>query len=233
MKHYGIIYCAYNKINYKRYIGQTVQLLCERKGGHYTKDPDIYFHRALRKYEKEDWEWSEIDYADSKEELDEKEIYWINFYDTSNPNKGYNILPGGSGVKPTQEQIQYARNRLIEANNTQNKELKKIRNIKCIETGQVFKTARDAGRAMNIHAGHITEVANGKLNTAGGYHWEWCIELNLYPNAIYCLELDKIYLSYNEAHTQDHFSGIYLSRAFKEQGSPCQYAGYTFYKINN
>ena len=86
---------------------------------------------------------------------------------------------------------------------------------------------------MNIHHGHIVEVANGRLKTAGGYHWQWCIDVTLHPNAIYCLELNKMYLSYNEARNESHFSGTHLSRAFKAQGSPCVYAGYTFYKIND
>ena len=86
---------------------------------------------------------------------------------------------------------------------------------------------------MNISHSHITEAANGKLKSAGGFHWEWCIDISFYPNALYCKELDKIYLSYNEARTQDHFSGTHLGRASKEQGSPFVYGGYTFYKIND
>lgn len=233
MKKYGIIYCAYNKINQKRYIGQTIQLLCERRAAHYSKDKDIYFHRALHKYRIEDWEWTEIDIAYSKEELDEKEKYWIQFYNTLNPDKGYNILPGGSSCRPTQAQIRYARNCFTERYSKENKSTHQMRNIKCIETQQIFKSAAEASRLMHIHHGHITEAANGKLNTAGGYHWEWCIDLNLYPNALYCLELDKLYLTYNEARNQDHFSGTHLGRAYKEQGSPFQYAGYTFYKLND
>lgn len=230
---YGIIYCAYNKVNQKRYIGQTVQRLCERRAAHYTKDPEIYFHKALHKYNKEDFDWSIIDEAQSKEELNQKEQFWIQYYDTLNPDKGYNLLPGGEGYKPAQEQIQYARNRFVEKYSNDPIFLKKKKNIRCVETNQIFATAAEASRAMHIHHGHITEAANGKLNTAGGYHWQWCIDISLYPNAIYCVELDKIYLSYNEARTIDHFSGTYLARAFKEQGSPCLYAGYTFYKINN
>lgn len=230
---YGIIYCAYNKVNQKRYIGQTVQRLCERRAAHYTKEPEIYFHKALHKYNKEDFDWSIIDEAQSKEELNQKEQFWIQYYDTLNPDKGYNLLPGGEGYKPTQEQIQYARNRFVEKYSNDPIFLKRKKNIRCVETNQIFATAAEASRAMHIHHGHITEAANGKLNTAGGYHWQWCIDISLYPNAIYCVELDKIYLSYNEARTIDHFSGTYLARAFKEQGSPCVYAGYTFYKINN
>lgn len=233
MEKYGIIYCAYNKINQKRYIGQTIRSLCERRANHYSHNPEIYFHKALKKYKPEDWEWSEIDTASSKEELDKKERYWIDYYGTLNPSKGYNILEGGSGNKPSQEQIRYARNQFVQQYSNNNKPLKQIKNIKCVETQQIFKTAIEASKKMNIHHGHITEAANGKLHTAGGYHWEWCIDLSLYPNALYCLELNKIYLSYNEARVQDHFSGTNLNRAYQKQGSPFIYAGYTFYKINN
>ena len=233
MKMYVIIYCAYNKVNQKRYIGQTIQKLCERRAAHYTKDPEIYFHRALHKYSKDDFEWSIIDTAYSQEELNEKEIYWIKKYDTLNPIYGYNLLSGGQGGKPTKEQIQYARNKFVEKYSSDAKHLKQVKNIKCIETGKIYKTAAEASRETNVHHGHITEAANGKLKTAGGYHWEWCIDIGLYPNAIYCLELDKMYLSYNEARNEDHFSGTHLGRAFKAQGSPCVYAGYTFYKVNN
>ena len=91
MEKYGIIYCAYNKVNQKRYIGQTIQRLCERRVAHYTKDPQIYFHRALHKYDKEDFEWSVIDVAQSKEELDQKEKFWIKQYNTLDPTRGYNL----------------------------------------------------------------------------------------------------------------------------------------------
>lgn len=233
MKIYGIIYCAYNKINQKRYIGQTIQRLCERKAAHYTKDPNIYFHRALHKYDKDSFEWSVIDIAQSADELDKKEQFWIKQYNTLDPTKGYNLLSGGNGCVPSKEQIQYARNKFVEKYSTAPVHIKHIKNIRCVETGEIFKTAAEASRKMHIHHGHITEAANGKLKSAGGYHWEWCVDINLYPNAIYCLELNKMYLSYNEARIEDHFSGTHLSRAFKEQGSPCIYAGYTFYKINN
>ncbi len=233
MKEYGIIYKAQNKINGKCYIGQTIQLLCERKAAHYNKDKENYFHKALHKYEKEDWEWLIIDTAKSKEELDEKEKYWIAFYESCNPNKGYNIQEGGRTPIQTQEQIRYARNRFVEEYGKKNKISKKVQNIRCIETNEVFKNAAEASKKMQIHHGHITEAANGKLKTAGGYHWEWCLDISLFPNAIYCVELDTYYLSYNEARQKDHFSGTMLGRAFKEQGNICHYAGYTFYKINN
>lgn len=214
---YGIIYCAYNKINQKRYIGQTIQRLSERKAAHYSKDKEIYFHRALHKYAESDWEWSVIDTAENKEELDQKEIYWIAYYKTTNSEYGYNILSGGSNTHQTKDQIRYARDKFVQQYSSNKNITKTIRNIKCIETDQIFKNAAEASRAINVHHSHIVAAANGNLKSAGGYHWEWCINIALFPNAIYCKELDKVYLNYNDACKQDHFSGTHLSRALKNK----------------
>ena len=234
MENYGVIYCAYNKINSKRYIGQTKQKLRDRIRGHYNHEPDIYFHRALHKYKEEDWEWEIIDTALTKEELDEKEKYWILYYDTKDPSKGYNILDGGSGAVLPKEQIREMRDNFVEKYSKEQKEnVRTIKNIKCIETGQIFKNAAEASRIMNVHHSHMVAAANGKLKSAGGYHWEWCLDMSLFPNALYCVELNRYYTSYYEAQRKDHFSSTHLGRAFKKQGSPFQYAGYTFYKINS
>ena len=53
----------------------------------------------------EDFTITIIDHAHSHEELDEKERFWIKYYDCLVPN-GYNICAGGEGVKgwhPTPE----------------------------------------------------------------------------------------------------------------------------------
>lgn len=230
---YGIIYCAYNKINGKRYIGQTIQRLCERKAGHYKATDNSYFHKALHKYKLEDWEWIILDHAKDKDELNAKEQWWISQYRTTEQDKGYNLLAGGQGGgEQTKDMIQYARQRFVELYGRERKAAKPVKNIKCVETGIVYKNAAEASRQTKLHHSHIVAVANGHQKTCGGYHWEWCVDISLFPNAIYCKELDKIYLSLVQAQREDHFSNVYLGRAFKKQGSPCIYAGYTFYKLN-
>lgn len=42
----------------------------------------------------------------------------------------------------------------------------------CIETQAKYKSTRDAWRSTGINYCHISECANGKRKTAGGYHWE-------------------------------------------------------------
>lgn len=38
-----------------------------------------------------------LEYCDNETLLEEKERYWIKYYDTTNPEKGYNLTEGGDG----------------------------------------------------------------------------------------------------------------------------------------
>lgn len=96
-KIYGYIYCATNIINNKKYIGQTTRELKRRKNEHITQadnGSDLAIHQAIRKYGEGNFEWSIIDQAYNQEELDNKEIYWIDFYNTYYED-GYNMALGG------------------------------------------------------------------------------------------------------------------------------------------
>ncbi len=97
-----IIYKVTNLENNKVYIGKTKQLLHIRKKQHETSDKDTYFNRALRKYNKFDWDV--IDIASSEQELNNLERYWITYYSSFNKNLGYNLTRGGEGVlNPSKE----------------------------------------------------------------------------------------------------------------------------------
>lgn len=92
-----IIYLATNITNGKKYVGQTINTMIERKKDHLNKafnqNSNIYFHNALRK-EKDFFIWQEIDTASNLQELNSKEQFWISFYNSLYPN-GYNLQPGG------------------------------------------------------------------------------------------------------------------------------------------
>lgn len=103
-KRYGIIYCATNLVNNKKYIGQTVNSLHTRILQHISdaKYQDTYFHRALFKYGLDNFEWVILDTAINQNELNQKEVYWIAYYNTyKDKTRGYNITPGGSGKEST------------------------------------------------------------------------------------------------------------------------------------
>lgn len=95
-----IVYKITCLINGKLYIGQTSETIEKRFKRHmgYQKDKhDTKFYRAIKKYGKENFVISEIDHSDNQDELDEKEIFWINFFDTI--HSGYNTKssPGKCG----------------------------------------------------------------------------------------------------------------------------------------
>ena len=92
-----IVYKITNKINGKVYIGQTIRPLITRWRQHYNPSNSncTALHRAIKKYGKECFTIEQIDVACDRDELDEKEQYWIAFYDSINPENGYNLRLGG------------------------------------------------------------------------------------------------------------------------------------------
>lgn len=93
-----IIYKITNTVNGKVYIGQTAQTLEKRFYQHcrvYEAIRTSIITKAIKKYGKENFLIEQIDFAENDEELDKKEKYWINFYDSYNISKGYNLSPGG------------------------------------------------------------------------------------------------------------------------------------------
>lgn len=106
------VYCITNKVNGKRYVGQ-----------HAGEDLESYWHRtvwlaeqgyqgkrllyrAIRKYGSENFEIKPLVIVASKWEMDRYEIGMIKAWNTTNPQKGYNITHGGGGslgVKMSEE----------------------------------------------------------------------------------------------------------------------------------
>ena len=97
----GIIYCARNIVNDKKYVGKTTQELEERWSGHvafaYTERGwNIYFYRAIRKYGPESFELSILETAED-DKLNEAERRWIKELKTTDHFIGYNSTEGGEG----------------------------------------------------------------------------------------------------------------------------------------
>lgn len=91
-----IIYCITNKINGKRYIGQTVRTLEERFGEH-ARNKNSYLGSTIRKYGRENFTAEIIDSSLLIDDLNEKEIYWTQKLNTKIPH-GYNLVDGGDNT---------------------------------------------------------------------------------------------------------------------------------------
>ena len=100
-----IIYKITNKVNGKSYIGQTTNSLLIRWYKHTHKSSRcLAIHSAIEKYGKDNFTIETIDTASTKEELNEKEKYWIEFFNTISPN-GYNLKTGGNNCTYTEESL--------------------------------------------------------------------------------------------------------------------------------
>lgn len=92
------IYIIKNKINKKVYIGQSVNSAIRwsaHKSAAKSKIKKITIDKAMAELGVENF-WYEV--IETTENYDEREIYWINYYNSIIPN-GYNLLLGGDGAQ--------------------------------------------------------------------------------------------------------------------------------------
>ena len=94
------IYKIYNTINNKVYIGVTSRTIEERFNEHQSRIEErsnIHLYQAMKKYGAEHFAVEQIDTANTKAEMFEKEKYYIKLYDSF--HNGYNLTLGGEGVR--------------------------------------------------------------------------------------------------------------------------------------
>jgi group I intron endonuclease len=97
-----VIYLITNLINNKKYVGQTLQGREERRWQEHSifcinENKPLY--NALKKYGAENFEFKVIETNISEELIDEREKYYIKYYNTFYLNgQGYNMTEGGQGI---------------------------------------------------------------------------------------------------------------------------------------
>lgn len=105
----GTIYVFYNKVNNKIYVGKTTEKFTSRFNEHrynaFTKNTINYFYNALRKHGWDNFERYIIFQTDELNDklfvdkiILEKETYFIEYFNSSNPEFGYNMTEGGDGI---------------------------------------------------------------------------------------------------------------------------------------
>lgn len=103
---YGKVYKITNNLNKKSYVGITTKTLEERFQAHLDKAvrERSAVQKAMKKYGKENFSIELLDTASSKEELFEKEFFWIEKLGTYK-GFGYNLTAGGGGITNMSEEI--------------------------------------------------------------------------------------------------------------------------------
>ena len=92
------IYCIENIINHKKYVGQTINTHQRRIGHRSSLNLGTHFNQHLQfawnKYGENSFIFYVIEEC-KREELDERETYWIAKLDSTNRKYGYNVSHGG------------------------------------------------------------------------------------------------------------------------------------------
>ena len=180
------IYKITNIQNNKVYIGQTIRPIKDRFNRHINDAInniiDTHFARAIRKYGKENFIIEEIDKAQTQDELNQKEQYWIQYYNSV--KEGYNetnaICKSGGNTyqSKTEEEMEVIKEKIRQTKiGNKNPMAKKIKRIN-IQTDEIdiFETIISCAKACGIKNGKtsITTRLNGQVKSP--YKGQWIFE---------------------------------------------------------
>jgi len=192
-------YCLYKHISPsgKVYIGITSTPTWKRwwRGKGYKSNP--HMTAAVNKYGWDSFQHIVVREGLTKEEAETAEIAMIRHYKARDPKHGYNLAKGGN-LSPLSEE---SRKRVSEANigrpsknrgtSSYRRQYKKQltdeqiekyiesnarkKAVRCVETGIVYRSTREAERQLHLSHAGISRVCNGSpmYKTYGGYHWEY------------------------------------------------------------
>lgn len=162
-KSYGYVYKTTNKVDNMIYVGQ-------HKWSKPGLDPyyigsGAHLIEAINRVGRQHFVCEELTRANSQEELNELEIYWINKLDSRNPDIGYNVALGGNGIHG------------VSFEGAQNP---KAKQIICIETQQVFDCVIEAENWTKQTCGVVGDISQCLLrrqHKAAGFHWAYLDDL--------------------------------------------------------
>lgn len=172
-----IIYKVTNKVSGKIYVGQTIHSLEKRRKQHEESAlggyNEMVFGRALKKYGVENFEWEIIDTAETVDELNEKEIYWIDKLESLiDYGHGYNCNKGGKNGKHseyTKKAIGDAQrgelNHAYGKTGALNPSSKKVIDL---STDIIYESAIQCGLKTGLCSSKISAVCRGDRGSTGG-----------------------------------------------------------------
>jgi group I intron endonuclease len=165
-----VIYKTTNLITNKIYIGQ------DSKNNPNYLGSGLLLNSSIEKHGIENFKKEILEYCNSKKELNEREIYWINYYNSLDKNIGYNISTGGSGGDN------------ITNNPNRDKFIEKQKLRTGIKNSMYSKTHSEESKQKMRHCGESngmfgkkhknTSIEKQKDKAKGRYTLEWFIERN-------------------------------------------------------
>lgn len=193
---FGVIYKITNSQNGMIYIGQTKMQVRDRWRLHCSKNSTCsLLHKAIEEYGKEAFKIEVIDSGESREELNQKEKYWIEKEQSISPN-GYNLDKGGYFIEYTDEAKKRMSENHADVSGKKNprygarcsEETKKLiadrlrgrytgknstyhKAVINIDTGERFDTATEAADKYGVTVSTLTKTCRGVQKRSAGFRW--------------------------------------------------------------
>lgn len=190
------IYAYVNKYNNCMYIGTTKRTLVQRAG----RNGKLYkectrFYNAICKYGFDAFIPMIIENGLTREQASEREAYYVELFNTRDPEFGYNTCKGGFSLpgednpfykhthtEKTKDIIRESNKRRVwTEEQRQSVKIKNSRSnsasakaVRCIETGEIFLSMVEAAEAIHVTRNKITDVIKGRLKSVHGFHFELC-----------------------------------------------------------
>ena len=180
------VYKITNIQNNKVYIGQTIRPIQDRFRRHINDALnnilDTHFARAIKKYGKNNFIIEQIDQAQTQNELNKKEQYWIQYYNSV--QEGYNETDaiskcgGNTYQSKTEKEMEVIKEKIRQTKlGAKNPMAKKIKRINIITNKvDIFDTIISCAKACGIKNGKtsITTRLNGQIKSP--YKNTWIFE---------------------------------------------------------
>ena len=199
------IYCIENRLNHKKYIGQSIDI-SRRWMQHKQQNMiarDTFLYNAIKKYGIESFDFYILEEC-NEEILNEREMFWIEYYDTF--QNGYNMTIGGAGTNTGER---HHLQNILPKNFTKNicNEVTDVVPIAQLDLNlnilNIYKSVQDCARENKVAATNISKTTRQIHKTCKGYiylRYEEIKDMTKEDIQNYIKEMRSV-LNYSDSHS--------------------------------